>query len=68
MVETDFLGGEPFLVSVYRRIWQVIGRVNPKTKVCILTNATILDDGIKTLLEGMNCWIHVSIDSFHKQT
>jgi MoaA/NifB/PqqE/SkfB family radical SAM enzyme len=68
VVEADFLGGEPFLINVYRRIWQMIARVNPKTQVCILTNATTLDDGIKSILEGLNCWIHVSIDSFHKQT
>ncbi|PYQ27558.1 MAG: hypothetical protein DMF56_19445 [Acidobacteria bacterium] len=68
VVETDFMGGEPFLIPLYQRIWARIGEVNPKTRVCILTNATILDDRIKKILESINCWIHVSIDSFRKET
>lgn len=68
VVETDFMGGEPFLVPVYQRIWELIGRVNPQAKVCILTNATILDHRIKAALERINCWLHVSIDSFRKDT
>lgn len=68
VVETDFMGGEPFLVPVYRRIWDLLARVNPKARACILTNATILDAGLQKLLESINCWIHVSIDSFRKDT
>lgn len=68
VVETDFLGGEPFLMPLYYKIWALIARVNPKTRVCILTNATTLDDRTKALLESLNCWIHVSIDSFRKST
>jgi MoaA/NifB/PqqE/SkfB family radical SAM enzyme len=68
VVETDFMGGEPFLIPLYQKIWTLIGRVNPATRVCILTNGTILDDRIKKTLESINCWIHVSIDSFRKET
>jgi sulfatase maturation enzyme AslB (radical SAM superfamily) len=68
VVETDFMGGEPFLIPLYHRIWTLIGRVNPATRVCILTNATILDERIKAMLESINCWIHISIDSFRKDT
>jgi MoaA/NifB/PqqE/SkfB family radical SAM enzyme len=68
VVETDFLGGEPFLIPLYHKIWTLIGRVNPKTRVCILTNATTLDDRIRKIVESINCWIHVSIDSFRKET
>jgi MoaA/NifB/PqqE/SkfB family radical SAM enzyme len=68
VIETDFIGGEPFLVPVYRKIWELLRRVNPKTKVCILTNGTILDAGLENLLENINCVLHVSIDSFRKDT
>lgn len=68
VVETDFMGGEPFLIPLYHSIWERIGRVNPQTRVCILTNATILDDRIRKVLASINCWIHVSIDSFVKET
>ncbi|NVK63122.1 MAG: twitch domain-containing radical SAM protein [Flavobacteriales bacterium] len=68
VVETDFMGGEPFMIGAYQRIWEAISEVNPKIKTCILTNATILNDSIKALLERFNCWIHISIDSFKKTT
>lgn len=68
VVETDFMGGEPFMIGSYQRIWEAISEVNPKIKTCILTNATILNDSIKELLERFNCWIHISIDSFKKST
>jgi MoaA/NifB/PqqE/SkfB family radical SAM enzyme len=68
VVETDFMGGEPFMIGTYQRIWKAISEVNPTIKTCILTNATILNDSIKSLLESFNCWIHISIDSFKKST
>ncbi len=68
VVETDFMGGEPFMIPVYRKLWERIAVENPKLKVCILTNATLLDDSIKELLERINCWMHVSIDSVFKET
>ena len=68
VVETDFMGGEPFMIGAYKSIWKAISEVNPKIKTCILTNATILNDSIKSLLESFNCWIHISIDSFKKET
>ena len=68
VVETDFMGGEPFMIPTYQKIWQAISEINPNIKTCILTNATILNDSIKSLLESFNCWIHVSIDSFRKNT
>ncbi len=68
VVETDFMGGEPFLVPVYTMLWERIAKANPAIKTCILTNGTILDDRIKELLGRINCWIHVSIDSVVKET
>lgn len=68
VIETDFMGGEPFMITSYQKIWQAISEINPGIKTCILTNATILNDSIKSLLESFNCWIHVSIDSFKKST
>lgn len=68
VVETDFMGGEPFMVPVYFTLWQRIARQNPRMKVCILTNGTMLDDRIRNILENLNCWMHMSIDSVHKRT
>jgi MoaA/NifB/PqqE/SkfB family radical SAM enzyme len=68
VVEADFMGGEPFMIGTYQSIWKAISEVNPKILSCILTNATILNESIKSLLESFNCWIHVSIDSYKKST
>jgi MoaA/NifB/PqqE/SkfB family radical SAM enzyme len=68
VVEADFMGGEPFMIPVYMTLWQRIASRNPRMKVCILTNGTILDDKIRTMLEGFNSWMHVSIDSVFKNT
>lgn len=68
VVEADFMGGEPFLIHAYQMLWERIALVNPKMELCILTNATILDDKIKELLERINCLMHVSIDSMYKET
>lgn len=68
VVETDFMGGEPFMIPTYRMLWERIALENPRLKVCILTNGTVLDDSIKDLLERINCWIHISIDSHDKRT
>jgi len=68
VVETDFMGGEPFLIPVYTMLWERIATANPRLKTCILTNGTILNDRIKEMLGRFNCWIHVSIDSVVKET
>ena len=68
VVEADFMGGEPFLVPVYRMLWDRMARLNPRLQACILTNGTILDDRIKETLERINCWIHVSIDSIDPES
>jgi MoaA/NifB/PqqE/SkfB family radical SAM enzyme len=68
VVETDFMGGEPFLIPVYIKLWERIAETNPKMQVVILTNGTLLTDRTKELLERINCWMHVSIDSVFKQT
>jgi molybdenum cofactor biosynthesis enzyme MoaA len=68
VVEADFMGGEPFLIPAYQMLWERIAVVNPKMELCILTNATILDDKIKALLERINCVMHISIDSMYKDT
>jgi len=68
VVETDFMGGEPFLIPVYTMLWERIATANPRLKTCILTNGTILNDRIKAILGRINCWIHVSIDSVVKET
>lgn len=63
LAEAKFLGGEPFLNTLYYRIWERIARVNPAIEVSIITNGTILNDKVKRALEPLNVHINVSIDA-----
>lgn len=62
-----FLGGEPFLINVYYKIWDLILTFNPKCKINLQTNGTIFNDKIKTYLENGNFFIGISIDSLNKE-
>jgi sulfatase maturation enzyme AslB (radical SAM superfamily) len=63
-----FLGGEPFLIDVYFKIWSLILDINPKCIIQIQTNATVLNDNIKNLLQKGRFRIGVSVDSFERKT
>jgi len=65
---TKFLGGEPFLIPIYYKIWDLIIEVNPSCEIVVQTNGTVLNDKIKELLENGNFSISVSIDSLKKET
>jgi MoaA/NifB/PqqE/SkfB family radical SAM enzyme len=64
--EARFSGGEPFLVPLYYSIWDMIINQNPKARISIITNATVLNDRIKHLLNSGNFQISVSMDSLKK--
>jgi MoaA/NifB/PqqE/SkfB family radical SAM enzyme len=66
--KVEFLGGEPFFISVYYKIWERIIQLNPGCVIMVQTNGTILNDKIKLLLLKGNFRINVSIDSFQKDT
>lgn len=61
-----FLGGEPFLIPIYEEIWELIKVINPEVRISIQTNATIISERTKKLINSMNFDIAVSIDSIEK--
>jgi hypothetical protein len=61
-----FLGGEPFLITMYYQIWEMIVRINPKVDVTIVTNGTILNDRVKAALAPLRARINVSLDSLDR--
>lgn len=63
-----FMGGEPFLISIYYKIWERIIELNPKCIIDVQTNGTILTERVKGLLGKGNFWIGVSLDSINKET
>ncbi len=67
LTDVKFLGGEPFLIDIYYKIWDKIIQINPKIKVHITTNGSILNKKTKKYLEQLNAGIIVSIDSLNKE-
>lgn len=68
LTDAKFLGGEPFMIEIYLKIWERILKINPAVRIHITTNGTILNNRIKDLLEGLNAGIIVSIDSLTEDT
>lgn len=67
VTDMKFLGGEPFLIDIYYDIWERILEVNPKIRVHITTNGTILNNRGKKILEKMKAGIVLSIDSLDQE-
>lgn len=65
--EAKFYGGEPLLIPLYYRIWDMILDTNPRVKLFVITNGTTLNDRIKALLERGNFDLAVSLDSPRKE-
>ncbi len=61
-----FFGGEPFLIPIYREIWDIIKQVNPEMQVHIQSNGTICDKSVENLLKELNVFLGISIDAMHK--
>ena len=68
MQEIVFLGGEPFLIPLYYDIWEDMISINPKCKISVITNGTIMNDNIKSLIERGNFKINLSFDAITKET
>lgn len=66
--EAVFVGGEPFLIPSYFIIWEKMRKLNPSISISIVTNGTVLNNRIKTILENGQYNLNISIDSVDKQT
>lgn len=68
LTDAKFLGGEPFMIDIYLKIWEKIKKINPHIRIHITTNGTFLNNRIKDLLESLQAGIILSIDSVNKST
>jgi MoaA/NifB/PqqE/SkfB family radical SAM enzyme len=68
LTDAKFLGGEPFMIDIYLKIWERILKIKPSIRMHITTNATFLNQRIKDLLEGLHAGIILSIDSVNPET
>jgi sulfatase maturation enzyme AslB (radical SAM superfamily) len=61
--EAKFYGGEPFMIKIYYEIWDLIIKMNPKCRISIQTNASVMNDRILKLMNYKNIHLNISIDS-----
>ncbi len=65
--EIYFCGGEPFLIDTYYKIWELIIKINPAINLFAVTNGTIYNQEIETILKSTNFNVIVSLDSLDKE-
>lgn len=68
ITDAKFLGGEPFMIKIYLKIWERILKINPSVRIHITTNGTLLTQRVKDLLAGLNAGIIISVDSLNEDT
>lgn len=61
--ELRFNGGEPFLINSVFKIFEKVEKLNPKLKIVIATNGTVLNYKVKEWLSKLNIHINFSLDS-----
>ncbi|HLP50940.1 MAG TPA: radical SAM protein [Chitinophagales bacterium] len=61
--ELRFNGGEPFLINAVFKIFEKVEKLNPKLKIVIATNGTVLNYKVKEWLNKLNIHINFSLDS-----
>lgn len=62
-----FIGGEPFLIPAYYDILEYLAEHNPRCKVYIQTNGSVLNQRVKQIIEHTNIHLSISIDSLQKE-
>lgn len=66
LYKAKFFGGEPFLIDIYYKIWELIIELNPKCQIIVQTNASIYNSRISSMLSKGNFRLSLSIDSLNK--
>ncbi|NLA23405.1 MAG: radical SAM protein [Bacteroidales bacterium] len=64
----NFIGGEPFVIDLYYKIWDYIIKENKNCIIRVITNATILNEDVLKIIRYKNSEITVSIDSIIDET
>ncbi len=63
-----FLGGEPFLISEYYTIWEMMVEEAPRLKCHVTTNGTQYNSRVEKFMETLDFSFAVSLDGATKET
>lgn len=63
-----FSGGEPFLMDIYYSLWERIIERNPRCRVRVISNGTVLNRRVKKMLDKAAFDICISLDSMDPKT
>jgi molybdenum cofactor biosynthesis enzyme MoaA len=66
--QAKFLGGEPFLISEYYRIWEMMAEDAPRVLVHLTTNGTQYNRRVEQLMQKVDFSFAVSLDGATKKT
>lgn len=66
--EARFNGGEPFLSDINFQVWERMLRLNPRIRIVVATNGTVLNEKVKDLLGRGRFHINLSFDSLDRTT
>ena len=61
--ELRFNGGEPWLINAVFKILEKVEKLNPKLKIVIATNGTVMNYKVKEWMGKLNIHINFSLDS-----
>jgi sulfatase maturation enzyme AslB (radical SAM superfamily) len=64
--QTNFFGGEPFLIKHYEHIWEKLIQKNPDCLNMIQTNGTFFTEKTRNIIKKGNFSIGVSLDSLNQ--
>jgi len=68
LVRAKFLGGEPFLITEYHRIWEMMVEDAPHVSCHITTNGTQMNARVADFMAKLNFGFAVSLDGATKKT
>jgi len=62
-----FYGGEPFLIDINYKIWDEVIKINPKINLYAVTNGTVFNRKVESILEKTKFGVTISVDSLNKE-
>ena len=63
LTELRFNGGEPFAQKIVLDICDDVSKINPKLKINIATNGTVINKRVNHIMKNNNLHINISVDS-----